>query len=112
MSLTVAQKTVNAPFGDKFVSTQTVALDTSYPSGGYTISAATFGLTRLKRIVNIEPTSLPAAATWAYWLVPTYDNDGFITSLAFHLAVVSTGVEVASAVNVSTATYQFIVEGN
>lgn len=113
MALTVAQKNVNAPMGDKFVTTQTVTLDNSYPNpSGYVLTPSTFGLTRLKRIVNIEATTLAAAATWLYWIVPTYDNDGFVTQVAFHLAVTATGVEVANAVNVSTASYVFVVEGN
>jgi len=113
MAIAVVQKGVDAPAGSEFEATQTVALDTSYPNpAGYVLTPSTFGFTRLKRIKNIEPTSLAAAATWTYWLVPSYDSDGFITSVAFHLAVVATGVEVANAVNVSTATYQFTVEGH
>lgn len=113
MAVTIVSKTVNAPAGDQFEVTQTLALDNSYPNpAGYVLTPATFGFTRLKRLKNIEPTSLAAAATWSYWIVYTYDSDGFITSLALHLAVVATGVEVANAVNVSTATYQIVAEGH
>lgn len=112
MAVTVTKLGVNFPPGDKFYVTNTLALDASYPAGGYILTPATFGLSGLRRIVNIEPSSLPAAATWAYWIVPTYNQDGTIASVAFHLAVVSTGVEVGTGVNVSTATYNFVVEGN
>lgn len=92
----------------------TLTLDNSYPNpAGYVFTPASFGLTSIRKIMNIEPTSLPASATWSYWIVPTVNaNDGTITSFAMHLAVVSTGVEVANTVNVSTATYNVIVEGN
>lgn len=92
----------------------TIALDTSYPNpAGYVFTPQSFGLTYLRKIKNLEPTSLPAAATWSYWIVPTFSTDGqFILSFALHLAVVSTGVQVANAVDVSTATYTIEVEGN
>lgn len=113
MSLTVAAKGVPAPPGDKYSYVLTVALDASYPNpAGYVITPALLGLNRLKKITNIEPTTLPAVGTWSYWIVPTFDADGYITSFAMHLAVVSTGVEVANAVNVSTASYLFTIEGN
>lgn len=98
--------------GSQFEKPVTVALDSSYPNGtGYVFTAASFGFNTLKKIKNIEPTSLAAAATWVYWLVFTYNADGTIASVALRLAVVSTGVEVANAVNVSTATFNVIVEG-
>lgn len=112
MALTQTQVGVPVPPGDKFEYVKTVALDNSYPAGGYIITPATLGISVWRKIVNIEPTSLPAAATWAYWFVPTYNQDGTIASIAFHLAVVSTGVEVGTGVNVSTATYNFVVEGS
>jgi hypothetical protein len=91
----------------------TLTLDTSYPNpAGYVFTAASFGLTILRKVKNIEPTSLAAVGTWSYWIVYTYNTDGTIASFALHLAVVSTGVEVANAVNVSTATYSIEVEGN
>lgn len=91
----------------------TLALDASYPNpAGYVFTPASFGLVILRKIKNLETTSLAAAATWAYWYVPTFNTDGTIASFALHLAVVSTGVEVANAVDVHTATYTIEVEGN
>lgn len=90
----------------------TIALDNSYVNGtGYVFTAASFGFSILKKVKNIEPTSLAAAATWVYWLTFTYNADGSIASVAMRLAVVSTGVEVANAVNLTTATFNAVVEG-
>lgn len=112
MAATVTRKSVPQPAGDVFIIENTVALDNSYPNpAGYVFTPASFGLNQIRRINNIEPVTLAAAATWVYWLVPTYNSDGSIASFAFHLAVVSTGVEVANGVNVSTASFQFVVEG-
>jgi hypothetical protein len=113
MAVTLAVKIGPTVPGASVHVSETLALDNSYPNpAGYVFTPASFGLTYLKKIVNIEPTSLAAAATWTYWIVPTFNSDGTIASFAFHLAVVSTGVEVANAVNVSTATYTIVVEGN
>lgn len=113
MAVTVTNKGVPKPPGDKFYFKTTVALDNSYPNpAGYVFTPATFGLGCICNIVNIEPINLPAAATWSYWIVPTFNTDGTIGSFAMHLAVLSTGVEVANAVNVSTASYAFTIEGN
>jgi hypothetical protein len=113
MAATVAQKGLSVVPGDKAQSKFTLTLDTSYPNpAGYVLTPATFGLAKIRKIINIEPGSLAAAATWTYWLVETLDADNNIASIAMHLAVVSTGVEVANTVNVSTATYSIIVEGN
>ena len=109
----VTFKGLPKPPGDKYMYKANVALGNSYPNpGGFVITPATFGICCICNIVNIEPINLPAAATWSYWVVPTYATDGTITSFALHLAVVSTGVEVANAVNVSTASYAITVEGN
>lgn len=113
MAVTVTQKGTPAPPGDKNYYAKTVTLDNSYPNpAGYVFTPATFGINVLRKIINIEPTSLAAAATWTYWIVPTFNQDGTIASFALHLAVVSTGVEVANAVNVSTASYNVVIEGN
>lgn len=112
MAPTVTIKTPRQPGGDVFILTETVTLDSSYPNpAGYVFTPASFNLTYIRRINNIEPTTLAAAATWVYWINPTYATDGSLASFALHLAVVSTGVEVANAVNVSTASFQFIIEG-
>lgn len=113
MAVGIVLNGIRVPPGDKYQQRATVALDNSYPNpAGYVFTAASFGLTRLRAIKNIEPVNLPAAATWVYWIVPTLDSDGYITSFAMHLAVVTTGVEVANGVNVSTASFYMIVEGN
>jgi hypothetical protein len=113
MAVSLVVKTPPTVPGASVQVAETLALDTSYPNpAGYVFTPASFGLTILRKVVNIEPTSLAAAATWTYWLVPTYNTDGTIASFAMHLAVVATGVEVANAVNVSTATYTVVVEGN
>jgi hypothetical protein len=112
MAVTVTKLGVPVPPGDKFNVATTFALDNSYPAGGYILTPATFGFAVWRKILNIEPNSLPAAATWVYWIVPTYNQDGTIASVAFRLAVVSTGVEVGTGVNLSTASFNFVVEGS
>lgn len=114
MAPTVTLKAPPTTPGDKFLVRNVVALDSSYPNpAGYVFTPASFGLSVIRNI-NVEPINLPAAATWSYWVVPTFTTDGLnnIASFALHLAVVSTGVEVANAVNVSTASYVITVEGN
>ncbi|HEY2859018.1 MAG TPA: hypothetical protein VGJ21_11420 [Terracidiphilus sp.] len=101
------------PPGDKYYYKTTIALGNSYPNpAGFVFTPATFGIMQISNIVNIEAINLPAAGTWGYWIVSTYNSDGTIASFALHLAVVSTGVEVANAINVSTASYAITVEGN
>lgn len=114
MAVTITKVSQAVPGASLQVST-TVALDNSYPNpAGYVFTPASFGLNRITKIVNVEPVNLPAAATWVYWIVPTATSDGSgaIASFALHLAVVATGVEVANAVNVSTASYNIVVDGN
>lgn len=96
--------------------TQQIALvtgDTSYPNpAGYILTAASFGLTLLKKIVSVTPATV-AALAWDYAIVPTYSTDGeSITSAALHLAVSTTGVEVANGVTVATAAVTIVAEGN
>lgn len=108
----ITAKGTPKPPGDKYYYKQTLQLGTSYTNpGGFVFTAATFGIRCICAIVNIEPINLPAAATWSYWLVPTFNTDGTIASFALKLAVVATGVEVANAVDVSTASYLVTVEG-
>lgn len=112
MAVTITQISQAVPGAAKQLAL-TVALDNSYPNpSGYVFNAASFGVQLIRKIANIEPVNLPAAATWVYWIVPTYDPTGNIVSFALHLAVVSTGLEVANAVNVSTASYNIIMEVN
>lgn len=96
--------------------TQQIALvtgDASYPNpAGYVLTAASFGLTVLKKIVAVIPATA-AALAFDYAIVPVYSTDGeSMTSAALHLAVSTTGVEVANATSVTTASVTMIVEGN
>lgn len=91
-----------------------LALDNSYPNpAGYVLTPATFGLTLLKSICYAGAGTL-TAGLYEPVLIPTYASDGSgnIVSIALHLIVGTTGVEVANAVNVSAASLLFIVEGN
>lgn len=113
MAVTLTQKGLSVVPGDKAQSKFTLTLDASYPNpAGYVLTPASFGLNKIRKIVNIEAGSLSAAATWAYWIVETLDADNMVASFALHLAVVSTGVEVANAVSVATASYSIVIEGN
>ena len=91
-----------------------VALDASYPNpAGYVLTAATFGLTYLKSICYAGAGTL-AAGTFEPVIMPTYATDasGNISSVALHLIVGTTGVEVANTTSVATSSLLFIVEGN
>jgi hypothetical protein len=113
MAVTLTQKGLSVVPGDKAQSKFTLTLDSSYPNpAGYVLTPASFGLAKIRKVMNIEAATLAAAATWAYWIVETLDADNNISSMALHLAVVTTGVEVANAVNVSTASYSIVLEGN
>lgn len=87
--------------------------DASYPNpAGYVLTAATFGLTILKKIPEVIPATV-AAGKWEIVLIPTYATDGqSLTSVALHLVVSTTGVEIANAVDVSTFVATIIGEGN
>ena len=113
MSLSIILKGVPKVPG---FATQQVALitgDAAYPNpAGYVLTAATFNLTVLKKIVSVTPATA-AALAFDYAVVPTYSTDGEnITSAALHLAVSTTGVEVANGVSVITAAVTVIAEGN
>lgn len=116
MAVTVTTQNFAAP-GASIAKTVAVALDSSYPNpAGYVLTPATFGFNVLRRIVYAAAATL-AAGAYEPVLIPTYSTDQangtqIITSVALHLIVGSTGVEVANAVNVSTSTLTFIVEGN
>ena len=113
MSLSVTLK--GLPKVPGFANQQVAAVsgDTSYPNpAGYILTAATFNLTLLKKIVSVTPATV-AALAWDYAVVPTYSADGeTIASAALHIAVSTTGVEVANGVNVSNAAVTIIAEGN
>lgn len=87
--------------------------DASYPNpAGYLLSPSDFGFSRIQRIFCPVANTV-ASGAWDPVLVPTYDaTSDYITSVALHLIVNTTGVEVANAVNVSNADFQIIAEGN
>lgn len=92
----------------------TVVGDSSYPNpAGYVLTPASFGFSVLRKVAD-PIASTVAAGAWDPVIVPTYANDGSgaITSVALHLIVNTTGVEVANGVNVSTANFSLWVEGN
>lgn len=86
--------------------------DASYPNpAGYVLTPALFNLSRIGRIFVVPNTV--AAGAWDFNLIPTYDATGdFITSVALHLIVQTTGAEVANGVNVAAASCTLYVEGN
>lgn len=90
-----------------------ITLDTSYPNpAGYVFSAASLGVTVLRKVVLNAFTTI-AGAKYEIAMIPTYNADGqTIASIAVHLIVGTTGLEVANAVDVSGVSFQLIVGGN
>lgn len=111
MALTTALGTRTVP-GASFSVPATLTCDTSYPAGGYILTASTFGLTVLKRVLfNVFTTVAGAAFELA--LVPTYASDGAtLLSVAVRLVVGTSGVEVATGANISSVAFQVIADGN
>lgn len=98
--------------GASYQKLYTLTADNSYPNpAGYVLTPATFGFSVLKKIVDAIPATV-AAGKWEIVLVPTYASDGSMTSVALHLIVSTTGVEVANGVDTSTFVGTLIVEGN
>lgn len=98
--------------GAQFLWSGTITGDTSYPNpAGYVLTPASFGFTVLRRVIECRAANVAAGA---YTPVPVITNnaDGSIATISLHLLVATTAVEVANAVNVSTAVVTFIVEGN
>lgn len=111
MSVSVTSVSRTVP-GGEFEQVSTVTGDAAYPNpAGYVLTADQFGLKVIKRIIECRPNTV-AAAVWTPALVKTFNADGSIATVAWHLVVASTGAEVANGVNVSTAAFEFIVEGN
>lgn len=82
-----------------------VALDTSYPSGGYTINATDVGLKFLLGVVPLAEN--PANATSQY---VTVRDLGGVTKLAVKsvkLRLYSAGSEVTATTDVHTVGYRF-----
>lgn len=91
----------------------TVTLDASYPNpAGYVFTAASFGLTVLRKVVFSAFTTLLGARNEAV-IIPTYNSDGqTLASVAIHMVISTTGAEVANAVDVHTTAFSLIVGGN
>lgn len=84
----------------------TVAFDNSYPTGGESISAASFGLTRFRRIDVVHPSGYIVqpiiAANEATALLKVYRSAGFTPSVAnesahTHAVALDTGVSAATS---------------
>ncbi len=92
----------------------THSLDNSYPAGGYTVNASTYGFTVLKRLLFNAFTTV-AGAAYELAFIPTYNtaaNDGSLASVNIRAIVGTTGLEVGTGVNVSTVSFNVIAEGN
>lgn len=87
-----------------------ITLDAAYPAGGYIVTAATFGLQVLRRLVLSKLTSV-AAGAYEIVIVPTLTSTGIIESAAIHAVVGSTGVEVATGASVATVSFELIATG-
>lgn len=98
--------------GSSIDSTIILTGDTSYPTGGYVITAATFGLTLLRGIKAAFFTTI-AGAAFEVAVVPTFNADGVtLASVAVALVVGTTGAQVAAAVDVHTVGIQLVATGN
>jgi hypothetical protein len=87
-----------------------LALDNAYPTGGYPLTPATFGLKVLRRIITVRPRNI-ASAIYTPVLITTEVN-GIITAVNLALVVATTGAQVANATDVSAASFRLIGEGN
>jgi hypothetical protein len=63
MALTITKVDVSV-IGNKKMAIYDITCDTSYPTGGYAITAANFGL---KRLVHVDPDSITSAGFGAAW---------------------------------------------
>lgn len=114
MAAAIVQQGPDTVPGASVQEVDVITLDTSYPNpAGYVFTAASFGLSILKKVIFAGSASL-AAGAFEPVIIPTYatDGSGNILSFALHLIVGTTGVEVANAVNVSTVALTFVIEGN
>lgn len=84
----------------------------SYPTGGWPLLPADFGLTVIRQIIGVNFTSI-AGAAFEVATVPTFNADGVtIAQINIALVVGTTGVQLANAGSSAGATLQVIVEGN
>lgn len=109
MAATATQGKRTVPGGDTQVGAD-VACDNSYVANGYPLSAATFGLSVLRRILSVRPRNV-ASAIYTPVLVETFNGDGTIASFKLALVVATTGVQVVAAVDVSAASFHLVGEG-
>lgn len=109
MTVAATQGTRTVP-GSDFLQETDLALDNSYPTGGYLLSPLTFNLKVLRRIIAVRPRNL-ASAIYTPVLLVTAAN-GVISAVNLALLVATTGAQVANATDVSAASFHFLVEGN
>lgn len=84
----------------------------SYPTGGWPLVAADFGLSVIRQIISVITTSV-AAAAFEPAAIPTFNADGItIGTINLALIVGTTGAQLANAGSSAGATFQIIVEGN
>lgn len=111
MAATVVQIARTVPGSDTLVGA-TFTGDTAYPNpAGYVLTPDQFGLRVLRRVIECRPATV-AAGVWTPVLVKTLNADGSIATLALHFVVATTGAEVANNVNLTTAVFDFLVEGD
>jgi hypothetical protein len=100
--------------GDAKRTTNLIAGDAAYPTGGYTFTPQALGFfSRIQDIIRCAA-ALLAGSAFDPVITPTYDasGDGSISQLQFQLVGRGTAAEVASGTNVSAASYYLVVEGN
>lgn len=98
--------------GADTLQTVNIALDNSYPAGGYAIDMTAIGLGVLRRIIAVRPANF-ASGAWIYTtdLTATTAGDA-ITAIKLRARVPSTNVEAATGADLSTATVHLVLEGN
>ncbi len=96
--------------GADFLQPINLALDNAYPNGGYALTAKTFNLTVLKRVITCRPRNV-ASAIYTPALIITTAN-GSISAINLALVVATTGLQVANGTDVSAASFHLIAEGS
>lgn len=111
MAAAVAQIRKTVP-GDAFRLTNTITGDTSYPTGGYTITPQQLGYgSYILQVMGYDATNF-ASAAYVPVITATYASDGVsITSLKLQLINYGAYTEVTAATNVSTISITIVTEG-
>lgn len=109
MALGITQTARTIPGADTMQSAN-IALDTSYPAGGYAVDLTQFGLKVLRRVLTVRPLNF-ASAIYTPILTISYGTYGAISGINLRLLAAG-GAEVATGTNVSAASVHIIVEGN